>query len=165
MSRLVITGLVVLCAIAGCGTQSSSTTGALRAVPKTDRIDKFFIVLVGDKTDGSGGCTVDVQPKDNGTADWVKIEKNWRVAWFVVNTCSAAKGVVPTIEFALKSDSTKKKTPINFSVQNADVLIGKVKQVGGDCKDTTTEAPCTTFKYKVSLGIYNEDPDVEIIVY
>lgn len=162
MSRLVLAGLVVLCTLAGCGTQSSSISGALREVPKTDKIDKFFIVLVGD--DGSGGCTVNVQPKDNGTGDWVKIERNWRVAWFVVNTCSAAKGVVPTIEFALKSDITKKKTPINFSVQLADVLIGKVKQVG-NCKDLTTEAPCTTFKYKVSVGAYSEDPDVEIIEY
>ena len=162
MNRLVLGGLVVLCTLVGCRTQSPSTSGALREVPKTDKIDKFFIVLVGDN--GSGGCTVNVQPKENGGGDWVKVEKNWRVAWFFVNTCAAAKGKTPTIEFALKSDLTKKKTPINFNVEKPDVLIGKVKQVG-NCEDMTTEAPCTTFKYKVSVGDYSEDPDVEIIQY
>ena len=162
MRRLVLTGLVVLCTLAGCGARSPSLIGALREVPKTDKIEKFFIVLVGDKE--GGGCTVDIQPKSNGTADWVKVKKKWRVAWFIVNTCSAAKDIVPKIVFVVKDDPDKKvKKPIDFNVENADVLIGKVKEVR-DCKDMESEAPCTTFKYTMWFGDkYFEDPELEIV--
>jgi hypothetical protein len=163
MKRLLL-AVFVVGLVGGCASSGGvSTLDAQREVPKTDKIDKFFLVLVTDN--GANGCNVNVQPKDNGTSDYVKVEKNWRVAWFVLNTCPAAKDEVAVIDFALASDVTKKKKPINWTVQNADVLIGKVKTVG-NCKDMTTDAPCTTFKYSVTFkNLYFEDPEIEIIEY
>ena len=152
-----VVGLVSGCASSG----GVSTMDTHRDVPKTGKIDKFFFVLVGNNV--KGGCTVDVQPKTSGTSDYVKVKRNWRVAWFILNTCERAKGTTPTIEFKVKGSESRKE-PINFEYRSPHVLIGKVKN-DPHCRDANSAVPCTTYKYTVFVGKDYEDPEIEIIEF
>lgn len=163
MKRSAATLLFVLC-LAGCAGQMPTTLST--PVPSVGKIEKFFIVLVEDDSTAPGGCKVNVQPKGpiSSDPDEVKVKHNWRVAWFVVNTCAATAGVVPTIEFALKSDPTKRKDPVKWSDQTSDFLIGKIKSKPADCTDMSSDPPCAILKYTIRFGAAFEDPDIEIIM-
>jgi len=162
MKRKLASLLFAVCMVGGC---------APRVVPfgtpiPSVKIDKFFVVLVTEDTTKPGGCAVNVQPKGPSTADPddVRVKHNFRVAWFVINTCAAKATVTPTIDFYLKNDVTKKKLPIDFTHADPDYLIGKVKSKPRDCTDMNEEAPCTTFKYTIHFGNSFEDPDIEIVM-
>lgn len=135
-------------------------------IPGGGKIDKFFVVLVTEDASKPGGCAVNVQPKVPSTPDpnHVKVKHNFRVAWFVVNTCQA--GVTPTIDFYLKSDpnKTKQKFPVDFTDADPGFLIGKVKDKPQNCNDMDEDAPCTTFNYTIHFGSAFEDPEIEIVM-
>lgn len=139
-----------------------------KPIPDVGKIDRFFIVFVQPDANLNtpGGCKVDVYPKgpSRPDADSVKVKHNWRVAWFVVNTCQT--GVTPTIDFYLKSDQKKttKKSPVEFTDRNPSFLIGKVKNKPKDCNDMEEDAPCTTFNYTIHFGDAFEDPEIEIVM-
>lgn len=154
--------LFAVCLVGGC---APTVAPFAHEVPNVGKIEKFFIVFVQADTTKPGGCKVDVYPKGPSAVDpdSVKVKHNWQVAWFVVNTCAAQAGVTPTLEFVLKNDPAKKKSPIKFSDRTADFLIGKVKSAA-DCKDMNEEAPCTTLKYTIRFGAAYEDPDIEIVM-
>lgn len=163
MKRAMAAMLFVICVVSGCA-PPMATFG--QPIPPVGKIDRFFVVLVTDDAMAPGGCKVNVQPKAGSVADPddVKVKHNWRVAWFVVNTCAAQAGVTPSIAFALKSDPAKTKLPIDFTDTDPDFLIGKVKSKPRDCTDMNEEAPCTTLKYTIKFNAAFEDPDIEIVM-
>jgi len=162
MKRQLAPLLFAVCLVGGCAPKVAPFA---KEVPGVGKIERFFVVLVTDDSSAPGGCKVDVRPKGPTSKDAarVRVKHNWQVAWFIANTCAATEGVTPTIEFALKSDPSKKKEPIKFSDETADFLIGKVKGAK-DCTDMNEEAPCTTLKYTIRFGAAFEDPDIEIVM-
>lgn len=157
--------LFASCLVTSCAS-TPTTQPFAEPIPSVGKIDRFFVVLVTEDKDAPGGCKIDVRPKGPSEADPndVKVKHNWRVAWFVVNTCKAKVGVTPSIVFALASDVTKIRRPVNFTDTSPDFLIAKVKNKPRDCTDTNEQAACTLFKYTIHFGDSFEDPDIEIVM-
>ena len=151
VALLIVTGILAT----GCATGGS---GTIKLDPTLVKADRIFYVLVEK---AGPGCSVRVVPEVGGP---VQVRAGWKVAWWLVNTCDETSAL--ELSFVTKVDKTPKK-PVTFQPFGNSVLEGKVKKKGifsGPCQEFE-EAPCTVYKYSVTVGAHTIDPDFEIIVY
>ena len=158
---------VMLIPLAAC---AKTTTRADTPRRPSVSAEKWFVLFV--RPDPMGGCTLEVEPSVDSGRGEVRVTHNWRVAWFVLNTCKAAMGQTPEIAFyyvdggGTKDNETYRRNPVRWTTQSPDVLAGKVK--GRDIRRKCEEdlnAPCGHYRYKVKVGDYVLDPDWEIIMF
>lgn len=164
MMRLVVTaGLAAL--LVGCGGMNSVQTAPERRPPRVN-VEKWFVITV--RPAPNGGCTIEAFPdKDEGYGE-VQVRRNWRVAWFVLNTCPAAQGLTPSLEFEYLAggDTRQPKSPLQWRTTTPTLLQGRVRARGNaaSCK-VDPDAPCGRYKYTIHVGKDSLDPEWEIVMY
>ncbi|MDP1570413.1 MAG: hypothetical protein Q8L86_10440 [Vicinamibacterales bacterium] len=158
VAAVVLAGVLV-----GCARTDLPNDPPQRRPPRVDA-EKWFVITV--RPEGNG-CRIEVYPEADQGRGEVSVRRNWRVAWFVLNTCDAAGGATPRIEFDYLADDgvRSRRNPVQWTTTNAEVLHGRVTPGGGtDCR-LDEQAPCGKYKYTVYVGDFVKDPEWEIVMY